>query len=59
MPTFLTDSASVFADITSTFTVLGEGVRTVLSFCMQPPLVLFLGGSVFGIGIAIYKKLKH
>lgn len=59
MPTFLTDAAFSFSDITSTFTVIGDGVKTVLGICMQPPLSIFLGASIFGIGIAVYRKLRH
>jgi len=59
MPTFLTDATFSFADITSTFTVIADGVKSVLSMCMQPPLSIFLGASIFGIGIGVYRALRH
>lgn len=58
MPTFLADTAAGF-DLTSVFDTIGKGLEMVFGLCVKFPLNLFIGASVVGIGISIFRKLKH
>ena len=51
-----TSAAMSFTDV---FGWIGEGMETVLGLCTRFPLNIFIGASVIGIGIGIYRKLKH
>ncbi|MBQ8279850.1 MAG: hypothetical protein IJZ23_08445 [Roseburia sp.] len=44
---------------TEVFGWITEGIQSVLSVCTEFPLNIFIGASVIGIGVGIYKSLKH
>lgn len=44
---------------TEVFGWITEGIQSVLSVCTEFPLDIFIGASVIGIGVGIYKSLKH
>ncbi|MDD6036933.1 MAG: hypothetical protein PUC30_12235 [Lachnospiraceae bacterium] len=51
------DSAAF--SFTQVFSWITEGIQAVLSVCTEFPLNIFIGASVIGIGVGIYKSLKH
>lgn len=44
---------------TEVFGYITEGIRSVLGVCVEFPLNIFIGASVIGIGVGIYRSLKH
>lgn len=44
---------------TEVFGWITEGIQSILSVCTEFPLNIFIGASVIGIGVGIYKSLKH
>lgn len=44
---------------TQIFGWITEGIQAVLSVCTEFPLNIFIGASVIGIGVGIYKSLKR
>lgn len=55
---FLSEVASNY-DMTNVFTLVTNGVKSVIGLVSEYPLNIFLGASVIGIGIGIYQGLKH
>lgn len=52
------DGTTTFS-FTEIFGWISEGLEMVLDLCKVFPLNIFVGAAVIGIGIGIYKKLKH
>lgn len=44
---------------TDVFGWITEGMKSVLSVATEFPLNIFIGASVIGIGVGIYRSLKH
>lgn len=54
----MNEAASAFS-FTEVFGWITEGIQSVLSVCTEFPLNIFIGASVIGIGVGIYKSLKR
>lgn len=53
------DGQTTAFSLTEVFGYITEGLEMVLELCTKFPLNIFIGGAVIGIGIGIYKRLKH
>lgn len=56
---FLVDSVPAGFDLSSIFTMITDGVKSVIGLVSTFPLNIFLGASIMGIGVGIYKGLKR
>ncbi len=56
---FLADAVPAGFDLSSVFSMITDGVKSVIGLVSTFPLSLFLGASIMGIGIGIYRGLKH
>lgn len=56
---FLADAVPAGFDLSSIFTMITDGVRSVIGLVSTFPLNIFLGASIMGIGVGIYKGLKR
>lgn len=57
MPTFLAEVTSGF-DISGVFDVIVGAFEKILPLFTKFPLNIFLGGSIIGVGVALFRKLK-
>lgn len=60
MPTFLTEvtTGSGF-DPTQIFSWVTSGLRSIMSVATDFPLNIFIGASIIGIGVGLYRSLKR
>lgn len=60
MPTFLTEvtTGSGF-DPTQIFGWITSGLRSIMSVATDFPLNIFIGASIIGIGVGLYRSLKR
>lgn len=53
------DGEATAMSFTEVFGWITEGLEMILDLCVKFPLNIFIGAAVIGIGIGIYKRLKH